>query len=393
MARQTFNAHRLYQATFLSPILLQAGLGPTEHRLLEVLARMMADHTNPGTLTIIDTCFPSLLTLARETMYSERCVRMALDALLDAGLIRKSKIAGRKLHKGKNRNKFENNRYHVVPEVWDFYVDHSPFAKTYGAAPAFIKDQIGKISEKDQAVLDQITQPSAPVTRPQNADSSAILHLLKEQFGEHPTYALPNADRIMSKCVMKMISMAGSPERVIEYIGSLSDKSEADIRKSDRLGGYLEKCVADWIKNLPQSAASPAVSESPASSGEQQYLPDCNNMEELINYIQTIVPSTLDLRGDIDVWELAERLIAADPSHMTRRIAGVLMHAQHEFFAEFSAMTSTAELIEFLSDNYHSWSQYLEDGLPSSDDWSPLAYDAEAVKDAATQQREEAEAA
>lgn len=372
MGRSTFNAHRLYQATNLAPTICQLDMGATEHRVLEVLGRMMADHTNLGTLTIIDTCFPSLLTLARETMFSERCVRTVLDRLLDSGLITKSKIPGRLLHKGKNRNKFENNRYHVVPEVWD--VVHSPFSAAYGTTPAFAKSAPRKISEKDQAVLDNIAEPrpdpNTPVVSSKSADSSAILNLLQDKFPTHSSWSHANADRIMSACVKKMIEKAGSPERVIEFLGSLSDKTEAAIRKSGNLGGYLETCVAEWIKNLPKSAAS--------SDAEQLYYPPCRNLDDLINYMQTTVPSTLDLRGDIEVWDCAQKLIDQDPSHMPRRVAAILFRGHYEFPASFASMKSIPDLVEFLADEYPGWSESLEEELPSTDDWSPLEEDAKA---------------
>jgi hypothetical protein len=114
-----FNADRVNQATSLRTRLVADGQGSNEHRVLQVLAARMAYMTGPKPLTIVDTCFPSIETIVEESLLSDRSVRYALDNLIAKGYITKSKISGRHLRGRKDQNKYENNRYHLVPEVWD----------------------------------------------------------------------------------------------------------------------------------------------------------------------------------------------------------------------------------------------------------------------------------
>jgi hypothetical protein len=263
-----FNPHRLYQAIHLRPALLAKGLGVTEHRVLEVLARMMARETKPGTITEVDTCFPSIETLATEGLLKERAVRYALDGLLETGFITKSKIAGRKLHKGKNRNKFENNRYHVVPELWDTV--ESPFGGQAALAPAQPPAPpkasappvtSPEVSAADAEVIDSLDDvaPDADVPAPRDKGEEGtvgeIHKLLKIHFGDHPTYKLPDADQMMSTCVNDCINEAGAADTCLNALtwAFQNEKTRALVMKSRKLGGYILSSFSGWLEKHRQT--------------------------------------------------------------------------------------------------------------------------------------------
>jgi hypothetical protein len=268
-----FNIRRLYQATFG----LRMGLSATEHRVLEVLARKMANKTIPGTLTVKDTCFPSLERIADESLFKDRAVRYALDTLIERGIITKSHIPGRKLHKGKKRNKYENCRYHLVPEVWDAIA--TPFDK--GPKGEFLADAVPVLSEQesaaDQEFVDALsatapvavatdapkpTAASGKTTMPGAATADHLktigqIHdLLKDKFGTHPTYTDNNAQRIMDDCVKVCVAKAGSAEGCLDVLWQAF--TDATIREkvmqSGKLGGYLKQSFEDWLTRFYSEA-------------------------------------------------------------------------------------------------------------------------------------------
>jgi DNA-binding MarR family transcriptional regulator len=303
------NAHRLYQAIHLRPYLLKADLGLYEHRVLEVLAVRMARRTNPGKLTVMDTCFPSLETIADEAICNERTVRRALDKLIDAGFLTKSKIPARKRHTSDARNKYESNRYHVVPEVWDQV--ESPFGKTAEestATPATAKVAAPKASDSLDFEVKNAEFPSARVRKNQAAEVDKIAAYLKKHLGAHPTYQQADAKRIMDRCIEDYIEIAGSADYCLEVlrwkIGD--DATKGSLAKSTHLGGYLRGCFPRWIEELDGAENE--------ENGDTEADVSSDHMEEpesSAEYIEEDAVGVADLRRLEKQGELAQLLNTA----------------------------------------------------------------------------------
>jgi hypothetical protein len=132
MKKPYYNMHRVYQATFLLPLLQQASLKDTQklgrrdcrdhrvlnaHRVLEVLGRRMASPPDPKAKlkrrpsTITDTCYPSLTMICWDTCLSDSTVREALGHLIEWGFITKTHDPGYVPHKGKHLPVYDHCRY------------------------------------------------------------------------------------------------------------------------------------------------------------------------------------------------------------------------------------------------------------------------------------------
>jgi hypothetical protein len=272
------NQHRTYQSTFLLPYLQQDSLADGQkpgrddsrvvhrHRVLQVLGRMMAPPTSkarPNPLTIVDTCFPSILTLCRETALSDSSVRRALDWLIANGYIIKSRIPGRKLRKGKGQNKFAGCRYHVVPEVWDLIDSPYDPAKKKDTGVVAARASAAPLRSNEDRALEQaiaddlgggseVTDFPSPTEQKRYRHIELMLDLLNSHFGQHPTFAVPAATNILTSCLKACIDKAGSAEVCWWTLAFVcNDPSFEDIReavgKSRKLGGYIEQSFAQWL--------------------------------------------------------------------------------------------------------------------------------------------------
>jgi helix-turn-helix protein len=254
------NRLRMHQATALLPSILKDSLGLNEHRVLQVLGAAMAKPPDPKStkprspLTVTDTCFPSIVTICRESLCSDSSVRRALTKLIDNGYITKSKIPGRKLRPGKHPNKFENNRYHLVSEVWD--AAFTPKDKVTGdASPSTLPPISDADRAADQAILDGFdTMPARKDSKPALAadkytQTEAIIALLNTNFRQHPTFEHKDANKIMTGCVRACIDTAGAQYSclsVFEWILTDEERCIA-IFSSDRLGGFIKEMFKKWF--------------------------------------------------------------------------------------------------------------------------------------------------
>jgi DNA-binding MarR family transcriptional regulator len=260
------NGNRLYQAISLRESLQTDGMGATEHRVLEVLARMMASRTVPGTLTVIDTCFPSLDTLAMETLFVEKTVRKAIDKLVDLGYITKSVIPGRCLGKRGYKSKYAGRRYHLVPGKWD--VIQSPFApnptdegrcKEFAASEAATSNSPDALVA-DAAVLDSLDTiaPDGPTLtnkpRKDRLEAQRVIQFIKESFPEHATCKNPNSAAMLSACADACIAEVGdADEALIVLQWALKDPAIASkVESAGKLGGYISACFPGWASSYPQ---------------------------------------------------------------------------------------------------------------------------------------------
>jgi hypothetical protein len=275
------NLHRTYQATFLLPYLLQDSLTEGQkpgrddsqvvhrHRVLQVLGRMMAPPTSedrPNPLTMVDTCFPSILTLCRETALSDSSVRRALDWLIANGYVTKSRIPGRKLRKGRGQNKFAGCRYHVVPEVWDLIdspVDPATKKDTsvVPARASAVPVRSNEDRELEQAIADdlgggsEVTDFPCPTEKKHYRHIEAMIDLLKLHFGHHPTFAMPQVTDWLTSCLEACIDKAGSAEVCWWTLASICNLPKfKDIRdavgKSRMLAGYIRQSFPQWLADV-----------------------------------------------------------------------------------------------------------------------------------------------
>jgi hypothetical protein len=255
------NRLRLQQATALRASIVKDGFGLKEYQVLRVLAARMAREPKPDSkekrnpLTITDTCWPSLKTICKESLLSDSSVRRALDNLLAGDrYITKSKIAGRRLRKGKKANKYENNRYHLVPELWD--AAFTPKPKEKAAAGGEIISTPPAVSAADEAFVEAIdTKPVQRDSMPASvegkyAQTENILTLLKTHFGSHATFQLPDATRIMTSNIWDCIDIAGSGDlclAALEWVFANEEICAKVTARAKKLGGYIVVAFRNWL--------------------------------------------------------------------------------------------------------------------------------------------------
>jgi hypothetical protein len=245
-----YNMHRAIQATCLLPFLQQASLKDSEpigkkdsrdhrvlnaHRVLEVLGRMMASPPDPKSKpkrnpkTITDTCFPNLVSLCRDTCLKDSTLREALGHLTEWGIITKTHDPGYVPHKGKHGPVYDHCRYWLVPEVWN--QAWSPLGDKYEArisgvdpTPAPSKATSPKILAADAEVLDSFyavapdAEPPVQRTKEEQEIVQSIHELLRDHLGEHRTYAQPDAEQMMAKCVDDCIELAEDPQKCLDVM-------------------------------------------------------------------------------------------------------------------------------------------------------------------------------
>jgi DNA-binding MarR family transcriptional regulator len=258
------NRIRVHQATLLRESILRDGLGLHEHRVLEVLAAKMAKRTGPRPLTIIDTCYPSISTIAEYSILSKSAVNRAITKLIGHGYITKSKIPGYKLRKNNPSDRFDGNRYHLVPEIWD--AAFTPKDKVKAAAgdeSTSIPPAISAAKQaKEQAVLDELDiEPAQKDSKPSSAEdkyaqTEAIIALLKEDFGDHPTFQRPDATRIMTGCVRACIDIVGTEYSCVSAFEWIFDDEKTRIAtaKSKLLGGFIRGAFTNWFAEFKAGA-------------------------------------------------------------------------------------------------------------------------------------------
>jgi hypothetical protein len=98
--------------------------------------------------------------------------------------------------------------------------------------------------------------PDAEITprSPEDAETVAeIKALLRDRYGDHPTYERPDGEQIMAGVVEKMVTEAGHPMAVFEVFKHLPDRFTPKIMASEKLGGYLRKCFPQWLRASRES--------------------------------------------------------------------------------------------------------------------------------------------
>ena len=273
MSFEAFNGRRLYQAMILGSKIKEAGLGATEHRVLENLARRMATKTVPGKLTIEGTCFPGIATIVKDTMLADRTVRYALARLIEHGFIEKTMIPGRKLRgrpggQSPKGNQYDNCRYHVTP-VWDAVVPETPFdgiaagSKVSMMSPA----PAPKASAEELQAIDTIVEgpPAAQdakfetVTDERRSKHDYILKIICEVFSGHPsladqklarTYTHPAIDKALDHADVDLVGCA---------LATLPESVRAATMASTSLGGYLKTSILGWVHDFAWRYAAEAI--------------------------------------------------------------------------------------------------------------------------------------
>ena len=264
------NRIRVHQAVALRERLLNDGLGLNEHRVLEVLAAKMARPPDPESkrkrspLTITNTCYPSISTIAEYAILSKSAVNRAIKELIAHGYILKSKIPGYKLRKKNPNDRFDGNRYHLVPAIWDNAI---PAKKTKEAAgdeiapPAPTTSAADRVAE--QAVLNGLdSKPAKNDSNPALAEdkyseTEAIIALLETNFRQHPTFMHKDATQMLTSNVRHCIDFAGAQYsclRVFEWILADEDRCIA-IFSSDRLGGFIKGAFKNWFAEFKAEEA------------------------------------------------------------------------------------------------------------------------------------------
>jgi hypothetical protein len=229
-----------------------------------------------GPETIVDTCFPELATLCRDTSLSDSTVRKALDNLIKWGVITKTRMRGFQPHKGQYPSKYEHNRYHVVTDVWDLV--ESPFdpaqkaerkaakaAKTVSPMPA----SSPSVLAADQEVAKTLDSSKEEVDFPRPTESkrddqvNEIVAMLRERFGSHSSFSVAGADQMMAAIIKQCMDVAGSADKCKEVIGWVcydhhNPKIRALLQSRDSLGGYIRKSFPDWLKKWDDGEADRA---------------------------------------------------------------------------------------------------------------------------------------
>jgi hypothetical protein len=228
------------------------------HVVLQALGCRMANRTDLKTNTIINTCFPDLDTLCVDTQLGMSTVHRSLDLLIDIGFITKSPVPPRKRPR-KNESRFASCRYHLVSEIWDLIPYKSddadavaPIAHPYIPAPrstadiAAVDKVLASIGEQQEE-----TDFDSPSNKYEQVD--AIVALLREHFGDHPTFQQHGAANIMAKSIRNCIDAAGSGKDVLNVFNYLclhpdKESLRSAIAATKMLGGYIQKAfVETWL--------------------------------------------------------------------------------------------------------------------------------------------------
>ena len=245
--RVPFNANRSYQVAAMLPLLRQCKLGLKEHRVLGVLAARMAYQTGPHPQTIIDMCFPTIISICRDSMLADTAVRQALRNLITHGFIFKSRMPGRRLSTSKARNQFENNRYHLVPEVWDFV---GPLFAPKPPVPL-----IEELSVSLEGVSTLSGPPDSASDEPTEDAINAVMKMLRKTFKKQCASQTPDSEKILRSCIRGCLLLVTSDEigiAVFEWM--CTDPENGSIRKSvgnaTKMGGYLRTCFPGWLDSF-----------------------------------------------------------------------------------------------------------------------------------------------
>jgi hypothetical protein len=111
------------------------------------------------------------------------------------------------------------------------------------------------ISATDEAFVDAIdTKPAPKDSLPSSAEdkyalTGDIIALLQELFPDHPTIKLPDATRMMTKCVRDCIDIAGSGELCLDVLEGIFDKETCAtvMTQAKFLGGYIRGAFKTWL--------------------------------------------------------------------------------------------------------------------------------------------------
>jgi hypothetical protein len=283
------NWYRQFQAILLYQEMKKDGLKGVDHHLLMTLARYMALETKPGTLTVVDTCFPSLQALADETGGDRKTVSRSIERMKNK-YIRTSKIPGWRYAK-----KYDGCRYHVITEKFDLIVVPENYLKpsSVSGAPKATKAPIPVSSPEvlaaDAAVCDSLDTPlPAPkdaVTVSHTDEGAAaretVFAYLEEKFGEHRTMTDFRARTLMKGCIDTCLSLAGDPRTVIATLQSLTEQQNEKLNAADRLGGYMGASFPNWLMAFREHEASSA-SEGSASPKAHK---DASGLEILVKNV------------------------------------------------------------------------------------------------------------
>ena len=264
--RVPFNANRSYQAAAMLPLLLQCDLELNEHRVLGVLAARMAYQTGPNPQTIIDTCFPTIRSICRDSLLADTSVRQALKNLIIHGFIVKSRMPGRRFSTSKARNQFENNRYHLVPELWD------------SVGPLFAAKPPAPPSEEPSLSLEAdstLSKPPDSVSDGPTEDSvNAVMRMLRKTFKKQCASQTPDSETAVKSCIRRCLALATSREIGIAVFDWVCEAPEnGSIRKSvgnaTKMGAYLWTCFPGWLEGFASHDLEEEAAEDQAEDFEE----------------------------------------------------------------------------------------------------------------------------
>ena len=276
-----WNDLRSYQADVIIDTHMRKDRTSIHTSVLRVLAAAMANQTIEGRLTVKDTTFLSLKTLARRSHCSESSVRRAIQDLINDGFLTKSHIQGRKLRgrPGKtdeagHNGQFDNCRYHLVTKVWDAIpVPWKEAQKAREAKAKQIAVEPSKpISAAEQATLDAIAEAPAsklpvptgtPAPKP-NADAEEwreVFEWMRENFPDHPSMQEKNADKMMKPIIYGLIQQAGNAKLVVMTLDSLDQDTVDYLNRAERLGGVIRAGFEHWLNTFVDSTATRLLDE------------------------------------------------------------------------------------------------------------------------------------
>jgi hypothetical protein len=239
------NFTRIKQVMALAPRLSEAGLDPYDFAVLLLLASKMAYETKPGTLTVINTCYPSKETIAKGAVCKVRRVYTAIANLKRCGFIDVSKW--------EDRRGVEHNRYHLMPDIWD--KAFTPKDKASDGGDITIATPV--VTAADQVVLDEldskpvIKDSKPPVADDKYGETDAIIAFLRSRFGDHPTFKHKDAIQMMTGCVRACIDIADTQNSCLDVLkwkfNGDDEKTLVATANSRSLGGYIRAAFPGWF--------------------------------------------------------------------------------------------------------------------------------------------------
>jgi hypothetical protein len=205
------------------------------------------------------SCFPSYETLSYDTGLDIKTVKSAADRLIEDDLV--SKVARFNgslvwyINVAKLKAGAEKTRALLAAKKAEATV--CPFA------PPVLKsgEQPQVASDNDQEVVDEIAsgraQKDSKVSKKKANDDQAksVADVIRSSFSEHETLKHKDAVNIITSCAKTCIALAGSTATCIDVLNFIfsDEKENAKIRRSFKLGGYIENHFEDWLAKYDQA--------------------------------------------------------------------------------------------------------------------------------------------